>query len=282
MQMLTIATEQNSAQYCVARTFSAMARRTLNALLPVECTVCRTSLTDDPIPFFCRRCWSAIEPFSGPSCPRCHQRFPSAVSLLHSPAHLCGACRKTKPAYTEAWSLYPYVPPLQEAIRLFKYGRKVTLADALADLLIRALPEMPAADLVMPVPLHPTRLREREFNQSLLLADRLSRRLGFLLSFANLVRVRSTEAQTGLRRSARLKNLRRAFLVRRPEEVAGKHVLLVDDVWTTGTTINECAKALRKAGSGDVFALTLARAVSPDLLSARVALNLPSPAPILN
>jgi ComF family protein len=134
----------------------------------------------------------------------------------------------------------------------------------------------------MPVPLHPTRLREREFNQSLLLADRLNRRLGFLLSFTNLGRVRSTEAQTRLRRSARLKNLRRAFQVRRPEEVAGKRVLLVDDVWTTGTTINECAKALRKAGAGDVFALTLARAVSPDLLSARMVPNLSSPAPISN
>ncbi|GIW54250.1 MAG: amidophosphoribosyltransferase [Nitrospiraceae bacterium] len=257
---------------------STLVRRTLNALLPVECAVCRTSLTDDPVPFFCRRCWSAIEPFHGPSCPRCHQPFPSVVSLRHSPTHLCGACRKTKPAYTEAWSLYPYVPPLQEAIRLFKYGGKVTLVDALAELLIRALPETPAFDFVMPVPLHPTRLREREFNQSLLLAERLSRRLRIPLSFTNLVRVRATEAQTRLRRSARLKNLRRAFQVQQPQEVAGKRVLLIDDVWTTGTTINECAKALRKVGAGDVFALTLARAVSADLLSARVEADLPSPA----
>ncbi|MEW6245154.1 MAG: ComF family protein [Nitrospirota bacterium] len=280
--MLTPPVELGFTRRHVGRLLSTLARRTLNTLLPVECAVCRTPLTDDPVPFFCRRCWSAIEPFHGPSCPRCHQPFPSAVSLLHSPTHLCGACRKTKPAYTEAWSLYPYVPPLQEAIRLFKYGGKVTLADALAELLNRALPEPPAADLVMPVPLHPARLREREFNQSLLLADRLSRRLRIPLSFTNLVRARATEAQTRLRRSARLKNLRRAFQVRRPQEVAGKRVLLIDDVWTTGTTINECAKALRKAGTGDVFALTVARAVSPDLLSARVEADLPSPAPIPN
>ncbi len=282
MQMFMTTTEQDSAWCRVAWMFSAWARRTLNTLLPVECAVCQTALTDDPVPFFCRRCWSAIEPFSGPSCPRCHQPFPSAVSLLHSPAHLCGACRKTKPAYTEAWSLYPYIPPLQEAIRLFKYSGKVALADALAELLIRATPEKAVFDLVMPVPLHSTRLREREFNQSLLLADRLSRRWRIPLSFTNLVRIRATEAQTRLRRSARLKNLRRAFQVRRPKEVAGKRVLLIDDVWTTGTTINECAKALRKAGAGDVFALTLARAVSPDLLSARTEANLPSPAPIPN
>lgn len=204
------------------------------------------------------------------------------MSLRHSPTHLCGACRKSKPAYTEAWSLYPYVPPLREAICLFKYSGKVALADALAELLIRAFPAVPAADLVMPVPLHPTRLREREFNQSLLLAERLSRWLRIPLSFANLVRVRATEAQTRLRRSARLKNLRQAFQVWRPQEVAGKRVLLIDDVWTTGTTVNECAKALRRAGTGHVFALTVARAVSADLLSARIEPGCLLTAPIPN
>lgn len=124
-----------------------------------------------------------------------------------------------------------------------------------------ALQQPPDVDLLMPVPLHPSRLREREFNQSLLLADRLNRRLRLPLSYDNLIRVRPTQPQTELNRAARLKNLRRSFVVQRPEEVTGRRILLVDDVLTTGTTVNECAKALRKAGASDVYVGTLARTV---------------------
>jgi ComF family protein len=119
------------------------------------------------------------------------------------------------------------------------------------------------ADLVMPVPLHPTRLREREFNQSLLLADSVARRMSTPLCYTNLIRIRDNPAQTSLPRSTRLTNLRRSFHVRRPDAVRGRRILLVDDVLTTGTTLNECAKALRQAGAGDVYAVTLARAVDP-------------------
>jgi ComF family protein len=124
-----------------------------------------------------------------------------------------------------------------------------------------AHPAFPAVDLLMPVPLHPVRLRQREYNQSLLLADRLNQRLGLPVSYRNLVRSRHTPAQTELSRSARVKNLRRAFTVLHPEAVAGKRILLVDDVLTTGTTVNECAKALRRAGSSDVYVCTLARTI---------------------
>jgi ComF family protein len=111
----------------------------------------------------------------------------------------------------------------------------------------------------MPVPLHASRLRDREYNQSLLLADELNRDLRLPLVYDNLVRLRAAPPQTELSRSERLANLRRCFSVRRPAEVDGKRVLLIDDVMTTGTTANECAKALRKAGAAEVFVLTLAR-----------------------
>lgn len=240
---------------------SAVFRQILHLILPVDCAGCGVALLDDPVPFFCRTCWADITPLRGPACPRCGRPFASPVTLQYSPDHVCGACRLHKPAYARAWSLYPYVPPLQDAIRLFKYRGKVTLAAALGDLMNAAIREAPAVDLVMPVPLHPSRLREREFNQSLLLADRLSRRHGLPLSYDNLVRVRRTASQTDLSRAARLKNLRRAFAVARPEEVGGKRILLVDDVMTTGTTVNECAKALRKAGAADVTVCTLARTI---------------------
>ncbi|MGQ0812626.1 MAG: ComF family protein [Nitrospiraceae bacterium] len=247
-------------------TLPSALRRAVRILLPVECSSCGTSLTDDPVPFFCRGCWQRIEPFRGPSCPCCHQPFVSPVTLLHSPHHLCGQCRHRRPAYTEAWSLYPYTPPLQDAICLFKYQRKVALAGSLTALMRQALPDGLMADLIMPVPLHPTRLRQREFNQSLLLADGLSTVLKIPLSYTNLVLLYETESQTALRRADRLKNLRKAFGLLAPSEVKGKRVLLIDDVYTTGTTVNECAKVLRKAGADHVYALTLARTVGGDLV----------------
>jgi predicted amidophosphoribosyltransferase len=103
----------------------------------------------------------------------------------------------------------------------------------------------------------------------LLLADQLGRYLALPVSVTNLVRIAATEPQTTLTRQARLQNLRKAFAVRKPRDIAEKRILLVDDVFTTGTTLNECAKTLRKAGAGPVFALTLARTVDTDLVPDR-------------
>jgi ComF family protein len=170
--------------------------------------------------------------------------------------------------------VYPYASPLREAISLLKYQRKYALADSLCRLLVVALPPELNIDMIMPVPLHPIRLREREFNQSLLLAQAVSQQLGTELSYTNLIRVANNPAQTSLPRSARLTNLHHAFRLRTPEAVQGCRVLLVDDVFTTGTTLHECAKVLRKAGTGEVYALTLARALDPAMLPQAV---LPTP-----
>ncbi|TKS59964.1 MAG: hypothetical protein EWM72_01821 [Nitrospira sp.] len=122
----------------------------------------------------------------------------------------------------------------------------------------------------MPVPLHIQRLREREFNQSLLLADRIGRHLDTPVSFTDLIRIAPSPAQTTLSRKGRLKNLRGAFALRHPGSIAGKRILLIDDVFTTGATVNECAKTLRKAGSGDVFVLTLGRTVDASTVPDRI------------
>jgi len=164
------------------------------------------------------------------------------------------------------WAAYAYCAPLQEAIALFKYRGKVVLANALGALLAQALPADLNADLLMPIPLHPDRLRQREFNQSLLLADRVGPVLRRPVSYRNLVRIVDTDPQTTLPRSARLQNLHQAFALRAPGEVTGKRVLLIDDVFTTGTTANECAKVLLKAGAKDVAVLTLARSVDAGMV----------------
>ena len=112
---------------------------------------------------------------------------------------------------------------------------------------------------MMPVPLHPRRLRERDFNQSLLLARYVASLLGAELDFLSLRRIRYTQPQTGLKRDERRKNVRRAFQIVDREVVKGRTILLVDDVATTGNTLNECARTLKRSGAEKVFCLTLAR-----------------------
>jgi ComF family protein len=183
---------------------------------------------------------------------------------------VCHSCHKRPPSYTKAWTLYPYRPPLQDAIRLFKYEGKVSLAEPLAQLMIDRLPPLDEIDLILPVPLHADRLREREFNQSLLLADRIGRHLHISVCCTALSRIATAPPQTTLSRRERLSNLRGAFTVPRPEVIIGKRILLVDDVFTTGTTVNVCAKTLRTAGSKDVFVLTLGRTVDANHIPDRI------------
>lgn len=241
-------------------------RQASRVLLPMDCTTCAQPLTDDPVPFFCRRCWEFIRPLRGPSCPRCHRPYPSSSALTYSPTHECQDCRTREPHYSQVWAPYAYCSPLQDAIALFKYRGKVALADALGALLIKALPVRLDLDILMPIPLHPNRLRQREFNQSLLLADRIGSALGLPISYRNLIRTLDTDPQISLPRAARLQNLRKAFAIRAPQEVAGARILLVDDVFTTGTTASECARVLLKAGATQVGVLALARSVDAGMV----------------
>ncbi len=250
--------------------FTGLARQALRFLIPVDCAACGLALGDDPVPLFCARCWATIAPLTQPRCARCDRPFVSPVATEFSPDHHCQTCLERPPSYTKAWTLYPYLPPLQDAIRLLKYNARPSLAEPLARLMLAALPPSLSIDLIMPVPLHPRRLREREFNQALLLADRLRAALHAPVVYTNLVRVLPAAAQTSLSRKERLRNLRGAFAVRTPAEVAGKRIVLVDDVFTTGATVNECAKTLRKSGSGDVFVLTLARTMDPGTVPDRI------------
>lgn len=237
----------------------SLLRQFLHTIFPTTCASCHSPLRNDPVPFVCQACWEILTPISGPCCPHCGGPFASPVALQQSPTHECGTCRTHPPAFTKAWSLFSYQSPLKEAITLFKYRGKRSLSTHLIQAMVPALPTLPHIDGLMPVPLHPQRLREREYNQSLLLAHRLGRHLNIPLLLSCLIRIRPTVPQTSLSRKERLTNLRRAFKVNDPSRITDQRILLIDDVYTTGTTLHECAKALRKAGSGPVYGLTLAR-----------------------
>ena len=237
----------------------SLLRKFLHIIFPAICAACDTPLWDDPVPSVCQACWTTIVPIPGPCCPHCGGPFASPAALQHSPAHKCGACRAKPPAFTQAWSLFPYHSPLKEAIILFKYHGKRSLTKPFLNIMIPELPTLPLLDALIPVPLHPLRLQEREYNQSLLLANGLSQHLQIPLLLSCLQRIKPTVPQTSLSRKARFTNLRRAFAVKDVSQIKDRRILLIDDVFTTGTTLHECAKTLRNAGSGPVYGLTLAR-----------------------
>ena len=249
------------AQTQYGRSIAGIFRQASRLLLPSGCTVCDRPLNDDPVPFFCRQCWANIRPLQGPACPRCRRPFASATAVTYSPTHECHDCRTRELYYHEVWAPYAYASPLQDAIALFKYQSKVSLADSLGALLIQTIPRELDADVLVPVPLHPNRLRHREFNQSLLLADGIREALRRPISYWNLVRTLDTDPQISLPRSARLQNIRKAFALRQPRAFAGKRVLLIDDVFTTGATVNECARVLLEADAREVSVLALARSI---------------------
>jgi len=153
---------------------------------------------------------------------------------------------------------------LRQVVQKFKYGRKVSLGKPLGRLMAQGCEEFLAecsVDFIVPVPLHPKRLRWRGFNQSVLLAREVGRAYGVPMDVFVLRREQETAPQTQLAEAERRKNVRAAFAVNPEKSIAKKSILLVDDVYTSGATVNECSRALLQADAKEVFVLTLARAV---------------------
>jgi len=153
---------------------------------------------------------------------------------------------------------------LASLIRLFKYEGKVKLGRFLSDLIIdRCLP--PQFDIIVPVPLHSKRLKERGFNQSFLLAHQINKKLSLPVIADDLQRIKWTRPQVELDWRERASNVKGAFTLIDNEEIKGKEVLLIDDVYTTGSTVNECARVLKKAGAKKVYVATVARMLSVEV-----------------
>jgi ComF family protein len=176
----------------------------------------------------------------------------------------CGRCRRGLSPFVAGASLGPYEGPLRVAVHELKYRSRRRVASRLSEAMLD-LPQVRAvlagASVLVPVPLHPRRKRKRGFNQSELLAEELGRRAGLATAAAALVRRTDTPPQTGLSAARRRANVRGAFAVRRRALVAGRTVVLVDDVLTTGATAAACARALTQAGAREVRLLTAARVV---------------------
>jgi len=235
--------------------------RLLDFILPTSCSFCNSSVGGSLVPYFCASCWADFSSIDGPVCPRCGKPFDSPETLSHSPDHRCLACRQAPPVFDQALSIGYFEGPLREAIHQFKYRPCRALGKPLAAWMAVNIRPVSYIDCIIPVPLHVARLRQRGFNQALILAHELSRAFSLPLSFDNLKRVRPTRPQVELTGTERIKNVAGAFALRRPGELKDRDVLLIDDVFTTGATMNECARVLKDAGASRVTALTLARAV---------------------
>jgi ComF family protein len=189
-------------------------------------------------------------------CVSCRTPFQNAFPL--DAEGRCGICRHGLRGFDAAYCFGAYEGTLRALIHLYKYGRVKTLARPLGDFMASALPRDERFDGIAPIPLHWRRQWQRGFNQSELLARTLSERSAIPMLKA-LRRVRSTVTQAGLSNTARRRNVSTAFHCRRPDAVAGKRILLIDDVMTTGSTGAACAAALKRAGAARVALLTLAR-----------------------
>jgi len=236
----------------------------IDLIYPPRCGVCKVftwhggAIHEGEEIGFCRDCYDAFEEVAPPLCVFCGGPF----SAGSGPDHACENCLRKRPHYDIARAPYLYEGPLMRAIHDLKYAGKTHLARSLGPLLGSYAVNWLGRGgglLVMPVPLHPSRLRERGFNQSLLLARHVASRLGADLDYLSLRRVRPTKPQTQLTSEERRKNVRRAFGIDEKASLKGRPILLIDDVATTGSTLNECSDSLKKAGAKEVYCLVLAR-----------------------
>lgn len=233
----------------------------LDFILPTSCSYCRSPVGDSPVPYFCTSCWSDFTPIHDSVCRRCGKPFDSPVALSHSPGHECGTCRLNPPLFDQALAIGYFEGALREAVHQFKYRPCRALGRPLGQWMSKNICSISDIDMVMPVPLHAKRLKHRGFNQSLLLARQINVTYHIPLSYDNLLRVKATRPQVELSGEERIKNVAGAFALCRPGRLADTSIMLVDDVFTTGATMNECAAVLKSAGAAQVIAVTLARAV---------------------
>ena len=236
-------------------------RLLINAVLPPRCIKCGKILSEHN--GLCPECFNKIRFVSAPLCACCGRPFSDeALPLHHNQKLLCGTCLQNKyPLFTKRRFAFVYDDNSKSLILNFKFLDKTNYTSVLGDMLWRAGHDiwLEEPDLIIPVPIHRQRLLERRYNQSALLVRHLAKRTHIPADYLSLQRIRHTIPQVQLSGSARRNNLKHAFAVKCPQKIKGKSVVLIDDVETTGSTLIECAKVLKKTGAKKIYALTLAR-----------------------
>lgn len=243
----------------MTRDLRLLARTAADALLSVllapSCVACGDLLDQPTRGPVCASCWRSIRPLTPPLCDRCGDSLPT-WRAISAALVCCARCRRAAPAVDRARSVGAYDGALRAVVQALKYDGRRSLARPLAEMMrVRGDAVLVDAACVVPVPLHPSRRRHRGFNQ----ASDLARHIGLPVIHA-LRRTRDTATQTGLSAARRHRNVRDAFApTNAAGQIAGLTVVLIDDVSTTGATLEACARALKRAGVKEVRALTAAR-----------------------
>lgn len=238
-------------------TQSSLADALIDLALPPLCLNCDAPVSRNQS--LCPDCWKAISFISDPCCQRCGLPFEVPVEA----GTLCTDCLTDPPEYTAGRSVFLYDDASKQMILKFKHGDQLHPATAMGEWLAKAASDfMPQMEVIIPVPLHFWRLWRRRYNQAALLAQKISQLIGKPVALQALQRVKATHSQGHHNRAERHQNMRHAFRVNpaRRGQIEGKNVLLVDDVLTTGATLNECCRTLQKAGARAIYVVTLARA----------------------
>ena len=233
----------------------------LDLLFPPLCHSCRVFIPEAGELHLCGPCRAGSRPITSPMCTLCGIPFLTDDGIDHR----CGACLGQPPAYTAARGAVVFEGPVRELVHRFKYSNKVQHSRPLALLAAEHLAGFGAecaADMIMPVPLHALKLRQRGFNQAVLLGEILAKKWRLPLCRRNLQRARWTEPQVNLSAAERRRNVQGAFALSDAAAVNGSRIILVDDVFTTGSTVAECARVLKKGGAAAVFVVTVTRAVA--------------------
>lgn len=214
-----------------------------------NCVLCGIATNQD----LCEPCTIHLPQLPANHCPTCLWPVPTT--------EICGACLRKPPAFTRTIAALRYTFPIDALIHSLKYQTNLAIAPILANLLIRKITatEM-RPDVIIPMPLHPIRLRERGFNQAMEISRYISKHMKIVILPDSCSRIRHTLPQTGLPWKVRQKNIREAFSCQ--IDLSGKHIALVDDVMTTGATLNELAKVLRKQGATEISNWVIARTLS--------------------
>jgi ComF family protein len=242
----------------LASSLKTLTETAVGFIYPNVCQICGGQRAMATEGYVCSRCWQQVRFIKPPFCKRCGLPYQGALTA----AFECTNCRELKLHFRSARSAVSASGTVLDAIHRYKYKRAMWFEPFLADLVIReALPELRGEkwDWLVPVPLHPARKREREFNQAERLATFLSAASGIPMDTTLLKRVSETATQTKLSREKRAENMRNAFAMRSRKKLNGERILLFDDVFTTGATTDACARVLIKAGAGEVGVWTVAR-----------------------
>ncbi|AOT70033.1 ComF family protein [Geosporobacter ferrireducens] len=221
----------------------------------IECILCRDPIEKKEKYAICASCKKKIHFAEEKTCKKCGK----PLEELYLP-ELCHDCMMTKHFFTRSYTCVVYDEEIKTLLYRLKYGKQRYLAYHMAEMMTAKIKEKELEQMhwIIPVPLHTAKKRQREFNQSEIISQYISRQTGWPMDEKNLIRIKDTATQNKLSREERKINMKNAFQILKPEKIKAKKILLVDDIYTTGSTLNSCSKELLRAGALDIYAITFA------------------------